>query len=365
METGHSDAYLIALANCPVFGFATLQILAAHFADNQTAWNATREELLSLNLPEHRADDFIAYRNSTDPHAVVELLEKHSIITITKDHPHYPPLLKTIFDPPYLLFAKGDTSILTKKCVAMVGSRRLTDYGKTVAFNFAKRIAEEGIVIVSGLAEGIDSAAHTGALEGGLTAAILGCGLLHRQSRTQEELKEHILLKGGVIVSEFPLKAPGLKFHFPLRNRIVAGMSEASAIIEADLPSGSLITAKASLEAGREVFALPGPINSATSRGTNWLLKEGAHVLTEPEDILSLLGVERADRGTGRMANTYEPKNELESKILMILEKGERHIDDIITESLETPAVIGSALMTLEIEGAVKNRGGMRYALGG
>jgi DNA processing protein len=364
METGHSDAHLLALANCPVFGSRTLEKLFERFENSEAAWNATTEELLALGVTEKRADFFKTYRAGTSPEAVLNLCRENNVQIITKDHPHYPPLLKTIFDPPYLLFALGDTSKLLKTSVAMVGSRLATSYGREVALQFSRDLSNAGIVVVSGLAHGIDSVAHEGALHNGHTVAVLGNGILFRMTREQEDLKKRILEKGGVVMSEFSLRGPGHSYNFPIRNRIVAGMSAASVIIEAKLPSGSLITAKVSLENGRDVFAVPGPITSMLSSGTNDLLKDGAHVATSAADILFLLGEGGQTSQSSEKSHAYTPKDEYENAIIELLKTKQAHIDEIIKETALSPAKASETLMNLEINAVVTNTGGMRYKLG-
>ena len=360
MAIGHSDAHLLALANCPVFGCRTLDKLFGHFDTSERAWRATGSELRDLGVQENRIELFEKYRAGTSPEAVEELVRQNGIVVLTRDHEHFPALLKTIYDPPFLLFAIGDTSLLLKTTVAMVGSRSATSYGREVAKMLSRDLARAGIIVVSGLAHGIDSVAHEGAIEGGQTAAVLGNGILFQMSGEQEDLKSRILEKGGVILSEFALKVPGHSYNFPMRNRIVAGMSTAAVIIEAAQPSGSLITAKSALENGRDVFAVPGPITSALSEGTNDLIKDGAHVATCAADILSLLGFD-TKRKVEKAALAYTPENELEKAILSLLGVKETHIDEIIASVGETPAKVSETLVTLEIKAVIKNAGGMRY----
>ncbi len=283
-----TDPFLVALANCPVFGSRSLEKLMTRFSTAEAAWVSSPDELMTLGLGEQRANAFIAYRKTTNPLSLTELLRTTGVRMITKDDSEYPPLLKTIFDPPFVLFLKG--APLKELCVSIVGSRRNTEYGKKVATRFAKELAQRNISIISGLAEGIDTAAYKGAIEGkGHTVAVLGGGLLKRNSRDKELAAQEVLANNGTVISEFPLRGSFISFHFPMRNRIIAGMSKITLIVEAALPSGTLTTAKAAAEAGRDVFAVPGPIDSFTSTGTNNLIKEGAFVATSPEDIFLAL----------------------------------------------------------------------------
>lgn len=358
MDTEQTES-LLALANCPVFGARTLEKLAAHFRDYTLALNADDKELKELGVNEKRRELFLAYRKGLDVKALADLVRNKGVTLITKEHETYPPLLKTIFDPPFVLFCRGDLSILNRSAVAIVGSRGATSYGLSVARKFGKEIAAQGVNVVSGLAHGIDSAAHEGALESGNTVAVLGHGILFHAPRETRELMEEIVRKGGLVISEFPVQLPGYPHHFPMRNRIIAGMSNASVIIEAKLPSGSLITAKCALDEGRDVFAVPGPIDSPTSAGTNALIKDGAHVATSAADILSLLGVEKPSV----VMKVYEGENELERALISALQTEARLSDELVETLGIAPVIVAQTLMALELKGAVRNMGGMRYEI--
>lgn len=202
---------------------------------------------------------------------------------------NYPENLKNIYDPPSKLYILGNKEILKQKGVAIVGTRKASEYGKKVAFKFAKELSEKGINIISGLALGVDTYAHLGTLRPnslGKTIAVLGSGLDEIYPKQNIDLAKMIIRSGGCIISEYPLGTKPGKLNFPQRNRIISGISNGVVVIEASETSGALITADFALEQGRDVFAVPGNIFSATSEGTNDLIKQGAKIVTKYEDIL-------------------------------------------------------------------------------
>ncbi len=221
-------------------------------------------------------------------------LKKHQMNTISISDDYYPKRLKEIYDMPYSFYYKGvnlfkDKDYEKKKAVAIVGSRDCSEYGRLVAKRLAKRLAEYGIIVISGMAEGIDTAAHEGALSSnGKTIAILGSGLSECYPKSNYNLMKEIEKK-SMIISEYDGDAKPLKYHFPKRNRIISGLSDVIVVVEAKESSGSLITARMALDEGRDVCVIPGDITRKTSKGTNKLIKEGAIVVTEIEDILELL----------------------------------------------------------------------------
>jgi DNA processing protein len=222
-----------------------------------------------------------------NPEEEIELAKKQSIRIVTYEDEDYPLGLKEITDPPLAFYLKGELSGPEELRLAMVGTRRPTYYGTETAFRFAKGLASAGLVIVSGLARGIDSYSHRGALEEkGKTYGVLGSGLLVPYPAENRNLMEKIVKEGGALVSELPLAAQPRAYHFPLRNRIISGLSRAVCVVEASETSGSLITAGLALEEGKEVYAIPGMIHSLTSQGTLKLIQEGAKLVRKPQDIL-------------------------------------------------------------------------------
>ena len=204
---------------------------------------------------------------------------------ITIDSKEYPEKLKNIYDPPRKIYLIGNKSLLYQKGIAIVGARDATQYGKKIAYNLAKELSEQNIVIISGLALGIDSYAHTGTVQG-RTIAVLGSGIDNIYPKENLELAREIIKNKGCIISEYPLGTKPERLHFPQRNRIISGLSNGVVVIEASKKSGALITAEFALEQGKEVFAVPGDLNKKQSEGTNQLIKDGAILLTSATDIL-------------------------------------------------------------------------------
>jgi len=360
------DPFLAALVNCPVFGCRSLERLFAYFPSAQAIWEAPEVDFINIDIPENRLAAFFTFRKQAHPEAYIELMDRHQIRLITKDDAEYPSLLKTIFDPPFVLFLKG--APLKELCVSMVGSRRNTEYGRKIATRFATELAQRNISIISGLAEGIDTASYKGALEGkGHTVAVLGGGLLKYNSRDKELAAQEILSNNGTVISEFPLQGSYASYHFPMRNRIIAGMSKITIIVEAALPSGSLTTAKAAIEAGRDVFAVPGPIDSVTSAGTNNLIKEGAFVATDSQDILLALEMSSPiSKSTNTHTPIFIPKilptlEPVPAKLYEHLEKGPLLADELTFKTGLSSPEVSCALLELELLGLVRHMGGTRY----
>lgn len=224
-------------------------------------------------------------RNCIDKH--IEFMVKNNVDIICIEDSEYPQILKNIYDPPLSLYVRGSKQILNQTCLAIIGCRECTQYGKNVAEELAYNISKQKINIVSGLAKGIDGIAHKGAiLSGGKTIAVLGNGLDTIYPKENIALAKEILKTGGAIISEYPLGEKPQKQNFPERNRIVSGISRGIIVVEATQKSGTLITVDFALEQGRDVFVVPGDINKKTSKGTNELIKQGAKVITSYSDVI-------------------------------------------------------------------------------
>jgi len=289
--------------------------------------------------------------------------------------PRYPPLLASIDDPPVVLFVRGRLPEPNRACVAMVGTRRASPYGELVAEDLARGLAEVGIGVISGMAAGIDSAAHHGALRArGYTAGVLGCGVDVVFPKSNVALAER-LAAGGALVSEFPLGASPRAWHFPLRNRIISGLSRALVVVQAPTDSGALITARLATEQNREVLAVPGNITDTRQAGCHALLRDGATLVRGVDDILEVLGLERAAAadlaaepavGTRPVTPAPEPQplpplTPAESAVAGVLGLVPVAIDDIIDGTrLPTPEV-QSALVTLELKQVARRLPGNRF----
>ena len=276
-----------------------------------------------------------------------------------------PALLATIYNPPLLLFVKGEPGVLHTAGLAVVGSRAATGYGLKVARELSGQLAARGVTIVSGLALGIDTGAHAGALAaGGKTIAVLGSGLDVIYPRDNWRLAEQVT-GSGALVSEYPLGTRPDPFRFPARNRIISGLTRGVLVVEAAQRSGSLITARLALDEGREVFAIPGRVDSVKSAGTHRLLQEGAKLVGSVDDILDELGWQlgrREDASTptpqSAPAVTLDPE---ERMVLALLDVYPKHIDSLITQARLGAATVNGVLMRLELHGLIEALPGQHY----
>jgi len=290
------------------------------------------------------------------------------IKTITIKDKDYPKLLRGIKDAPKILYFRGELKNNEEKCFAVVGARICSPYGKEAALEIAGELAEAGLTIVSGLAPGIDTFAHLAALERkGRQIAVLGTGIDEESlyPRSNIELSRKIIAAGGCLVSEYPPGTSGTKFTFPRRNRIISGLSLGVLVVEAKQKSGALITADWAKKQGRKIFAVPGPIHSLNSKGPHFLIKSGAKLVENANDILRELNlglsVSNTDRPTDK---TIRGENEKEDLILEVLAKEESLDIDRIIEKTKLPAsVTAGTIAILEIKGKVRNLGGNIYAV--
>lgn len=283
------------------------------------------------------------------------------IKTINIENELYPKLLKKIPDAPKILYFRGEL-LKNEICFSIVGTRRCSDYGKEIAFSIAQDLAQAGITVVSGMARGTDSMAHKGALERkGRTIAVLGTGLDEKSIYPKENLKlaEKILENGGCLISEYPPGTPGMKSNFPERNRIISGLSLGVLVVEAKFGSGALITTDWARKQVRKVFAVPGPVHSKNSEGPHSLIKAGAKLVENANDILKELNLPKIER------KKLEGKTLEENLIWEILKEGNLNIDKIIEKTKLSSQVVSATLSLMEIDGKVKNLGGNVYALSG
>ncbi len=290
----------------------------------------------------------------------LRLSEKNGIKLVTWEDMEYPGNLKPIYDPPPLLYVRGSLMPQDAIAVAMVGSRYPTTYGQLAAERISSGLSRKGVTVVSGLARGVDSFAHRGALVGGgRTIGVLGCGADIIYPPENRDLFEQVAAQGAV-VSEFPLGTPPDSDHFPIRNRIISGLSLGVAVVEATLRSGSLITARFALDQGRDVYAVPGNVDSARSEGTNRLIKEGARLVTRAEDILE--EIHHIPRPAIPETPAPPKLSEEESKVYRTLENQVLHIDQIIAHTVLPSSKVSAILLALELAGHVKQLPGMRFA---
>lgn len=339
--------------------------LLEYFNDPACLWECTEEELRKLPVCAPKMIEVILdrqYRRNS-----IEIMESiykcgADIITIRDDR--YPEMLKNIPDPPTVIYCRGKL-VKDSACIAVVGSRRATSYGLDMAKRLSRDMAKDGVTIVSGMARGIDSKAHIGALEaGGRTIAVLGCGVDIVYPFENKDLMNKIIGSGAVISEYLPGTQP-IPFNFPARNRIISGLSQGVAIIEASEKSGSLITADFALEQGREVFAVPGNINSMNSSGTNRLIRDGAKLVTNAGDILDELQISHGESNYPYVKKLFQQatmgKEEL--TISRRLLDGPSHIDAIARDCGISSQLAGSVLVMLELSGFVEQLPGKFYKL--
>jgi DNA processing protein len=278
-----------------------------------------------------------------------------AIRSIRMRSPEFPSLLAAIHDPPRTLYlrAGGDPELLGRPAVAIVGARACSSYGRAVARSLARELAAAGLVVVSGLARGIDGEAHRGALDaGGATVAVLGCGVDRDYPAAHSELARRICTSGGLVVSEYEPGVEPAPWRFPARNRIIAGLCRATVVVEARERSGALITADFALEEGREVLAVPGEITASLSAGTNALLRLGATPVTGAEDVLELFGLERT-------AAVPEPLGAVADALLALLVERPLSADELLRASGVEAGAGAGALIELELAGRVLQEDGV------
>ena len=294
----------------------------------------------------------------------IDRLKKRGYSVLTIEDEKYPMLLREISDPPLVLYYAGKIEVLSEPSVSIVGARRPTPYGRAVAEKLAYDLSAKGVVVISGLAHGIDSISHWGALRGGKTIAVLGSGLERIYPKENRPLFEKII-DNGLVLSEYAMKAPPLKYHFPCRNRIIGGLSIGVVVVEGTKRSGSLITARLALDENREVMAVPGNITSELSRGTNWLLQDGAKLVTDWKDVVEefpsplreeILSKEKKKKREPPSLNTEE------KKIYDLLLSDElTSVDSLVEQSNLSVSEILSLLLNLEIKDLVTQRPGKFY----
>lgn len=358
--------FLNALNCIPGIGYNTLEKIGEYFkGDFEAAFRASEFKFKQAGIRDQELEIVLTKRGEINPEEEFKKLSNEGIKMISLDEKDYPKILKHINGAPLALYIKGELKKEDDFAFGIVGTRLATAYGKETAYNISFKLAQAGLTIVSGLAYGIDTEAHKGALSsGGRTIAILGSGLDDKTIFPQENVKlAHKIIESGALISEYPIGAGATKEKFPFRNRIISGLSKGVLIVEAPLRSGALITAKCALDQNREVFAVPGNISSRMSFGTNLLIKQGAALITRAEDILQELNLKF--NLESELRKKFKSDNMIEEKIFNILDKaGEpKHIDEIVRNSDLAVQNINAALTTMEMKGIIKNLGNGQYAL--
>ncbi len=346
---------ILGLFLIPGFGVKKISKLWEIYRDWEKIWNLSYRELKENHFSEKLSSIFVKTRQQIDLNKNWEQYRNYHILNyFSEDYPYF---LKESYNPPLILFAQGNLELLAKKnLLSVVGSRKFTNYGKTVVEKLIKNLAQQNIVIVSGLAMGIDSLAHREALDTiGSTIAVLGSPINQIIPRCNFNLAQKII-KQGLIISEFPLHAEIRKENFPQRNKTIASLSPATLIIEASSKSGALITARYALEEGREVLTVPGSIFGTNSAGSHLLIKQGAKLVDSLEDVLEIYQLQQ-----NKEIPTLNFKSSQQEKIYKILKKSPLNIDKIVKFSKLNTNVVIATITEMELEGLVKNIGCQTY----
>jgi DNA processing protein len=368
----HEDLkYWVALKSVPGIGTVNFTALADKFGLLSAVFAAPIAKLKeTTGISKVIAEEIINFNDWDKVKKELELLDKNKVNIITYHDELYPRRLLDVYDRPPYIYVRGNLNSGDIN-IAMVGSRQASAYGKYTTERISRELAMRGVTVVSGMARGIDSAAHRGALTAhGRTVAVLGSGLDVIYPPENRKLFEDII-QSGAVISEYPLGTPPRSSNFPARNRIISGMAYGVVIVEAGEKSGSLITARLALEQGREVFAVPGSIDSAGSRGTNKLIKQGAKLIENTDDILEeiLPQIERiskpafkpdTEEDTGEYAKTLSGTDR---RIIDFVSRGSIHIDDLISSTGLSSADILSALTAMELKGVIQQHPGKFFSL--
>lgn len=354
--------FWIALTRVRGIGPRRFDRLIEAFGSAERAWEAAPGQLAQAGLDRTTIDALLAARRRVDPAREPESLRAMGCSAVTRRDSAYPRLLAEIYDPPPVLYVKGELAPADDLAVAIVGTRGASSYGRMAAEHLASGVAQAGVTVVSGLALGVDAAAHRGALEArGRTIAVLANGLDRvypaQNARLADQIAQH-----GALVTEFPLGIKPDAVNFPRRNRIISGLTRGTLVVEAGDQSGALITAAFAAEQGREVFAVPGSIFSPKSMGTNNLIRDGATPVVSPEDILAELGAGRGPRQL--TVADIVPLDETERSLLEVLGTEPLHIDEIAREVSLPMSLVSAALAMMELKGAVRQVGAMNYVRG-
>ncbi len=354
-----SHVYWVGFSLVKGIGSVRMQALEDFYGDLERAWNASYDSLLETGIPAKLCERIVQLRKQVDLEKYWNKIISQGIKVITRDDDLYPRLLREINQPPPVLYVRGELSLDDEWAVAIVGTRKLTHYGRQAAEEFSRQLADHHITVVSGLARGIDAVAHKAAIEaGGRSIAVLGSGVDRIYPPEHTALAEKIMNHGAIISDYAPGTSPESS-NFPPRNRIISGLSRAVVVIEAGEKSGALITAEFASDQGRDVYALPGQIFSLQSKGTNRLIQNGAKPILEIRDLLIDLQVELIQEHK-QMRMTY-PLDTFEQKILSLLSDQPLHVDEITQLSEMPVSQVSACLSMLELKGVSRQVGGMKY----
>ncbi|MEX0761936.1 MAG: DNA-processing protein DprA [Dehalococcoidia bacterium] len=377
--------YWVAFHRISGLGPVRFGRLEAHFGSMAEAWVAGPGELAAAGLDRRTVAEVVRERQGIDPDIEMERLEKQHVTPLHLRSPGYPSQLREIYDPPSVIYIKGDITGSEDRSVAVVGSRRATQYGREMARRLSYDLAAAGVTVISGLARGIDGIAHQSALEsGGRTMAVMGGGLDRIYPPEHTQLVERIVERNGAIITEYPLGMRPQAQHFPRRNRVISGLCSGVLVVEANMKSGALLTVKWALDQNREVFAVPGSALSPNSEGPNWLIQQGAKLVVSYRDVIEELNIavisqtaaddpddeteasNGASVGGSPVDKSPASTDELniEERIANFLAHagGPAHVDEV-TRAVGLPAaIVSSGLTVLELKGVVRQVGPMQFA---
>lgn len=344
-------------------GPVRLRALRAAFGNLAAAWSAPEPDLLAAGLDRRTAENLVQARRTLDLDHLLAEVDAAAASVLTLDDPDYPALLRELPDSPPVLYVKGTLLDDDRWAVAFVGTRRASAYGRDMTHSLVSSLVSAGITIVSGLALGIDAAAHRAALEaGGRTIAVLGCGIDQVYPPDHHHLAAAIA-GSGALVTEFPPGTQPEAKNFPVRNRLISGLSLGVVVVEAPADSGALITADCAAEQGRDVFAVPGNVTARTTAGTNRLIQNGAKLVVDGNDILDELNLTRTTVETRAQVRAVAPDTPVEAALADLLGDEPLHIDDLVRRSGLTITEVSSTLALMELKGIARRLEGMTYAL--
>lgn len=354
--------YWLAFSVFEGVGPKRFALLKNYFGTAKKAWKAKRSQLLEIGLGPKLTESLVQFRKTLNPYSYFLRLREKKIMPLFIEDKNYPSHLKKIESPPFVLYVEGEVRPEDDLSIAVVGTRMMTGYGGQVTASLVTELVAAGLTIVSGLARGVDTAAHRAAVKaGGRTIGVLGCGLDQCYPPENIHLATEIANGYGAIVSEFPLGMKPTPRNFPARNRIIAGLSLGTVVIEGAQKSGALITARHTAEQGREVFAVPGPITSRFSAAPANLIKMGAKLVFDTNDILEELKLD-AKRST-LDAKEVLPESPEEEVLLSLIKNEAKHLDQIAREADFDIAKATSIISLMEIKGKVRNLGSMTYII--
>jgi len=361
MQPHKHQQFWLGLHLIPQLGIARISQLLTHFDSAEELWYAKDKIVSQLDISKTIIEQFIQGRKGINLQQEMDKVHHHQATLITLQDDNYPTLLRTIPDAPPVLYMRGRLTSDDEKCLAIVGTRKPSKYGWDATLQLAYHVSQQNVTIVSGLAQGIDTAAHRGALSGrGRTIAVMANGIDKIYPNENLDLAQEIM-KHGALITEMPIGSAPIGKNFPRRNRIISGLSLGVLVAEAPEKSGALITVTAANEQGREVFAIPHNIFSKTGRGTNQLIQDGAKLVLRVRDILDELDLTHISTQTRIKTEQIQPENDIEMMILNQLGADPIHVDEIVRLTQLPTQLITGTLAILELKGLAEVAGPMQY----